>query len=382
MRARASRLFGAALTVAAVCLALVSEPAAAASSEPGARPAVASGTGAPTGVVAQPLHGAAQVSWHAPVIPAGRILVSYVVRVSSGLQVMAPASANVLTVTGLADGWWHAFTVNAVYDNGLRATSLRSARVVTPVLSGWTSRMTGGRTDATLSNAVQVRPAGGWTLQLERRRPGVTRWTPDTKMTTSPRGTATAKLHLRGGSWQWRLAVVGLTDPTVGTSRRLHSAVRPVIASNHACVWGSSDIVSAPRKSGSGKRIVWDKSASQVWLVEKSGTVRCSYPVTDNDEDTPVGAYQIRSKSAMSSSVDDGRYWRLAHMARFYLQPGHRLWIGFHAVPQSPSGQWIQPLSSLGKPGYRSHGCVRQHPTNAANLFAFAPVGTKVVVIA
>ena len=35
----------------------------------------------------------------------------------------------------------------------------------------------------------------------------------------------------------------------------------------------------------------------------------------------------------------------------------------------------------LGKPGYRSHGCVRQHPTNAAYLFAFAPVGTSVVVI-
>ena len=61
---------------------------------------------------------------------------------------------------------------------------------------------------------------------------------------------------------------------------------------------------------------------------------------------------------------------------------GHHLWIGFHAVPQAPNGDLIQPMSSLGKPGYRSHGCVRQHPTNAATLYAVTPVGGKVVVIA
>ena len=117
-------------------------------------------------------------------------------------------------------------------------------------------------------------------------------------------------------------------------------------------------------------------------MVDAANTVRCSYVVTDNDEDTPVGTYHVRSKSAMSSAVTDGRFWRLAHMVRFYLQPGHHLWIGFHAVPQAPNGDLIQPMSSLGKPGYRSHGCVRQHPTNAANLYAFAPVGGTVVVIA
>jgi hypothetical protein len=201
-------------------------------------------------------------------------------------------------------------------------------------------------------------------------------------VTTSSTGQATIKLHLLGGSWQWRLTVVGPAHATDGTSTSPHSAARPVIAGKRACVWAGSGILKAPAHSGSGKRIVWDKSASQVWLVDASNTVRCSYVVTDNDEDTPLGTYRVRSKSAMSSAVADGRFWRLAHMVRFYLQPGHHLWIGFHAVPQAPNGDLIQPMSSLGKPGYRSHGCVRQHPTNAANLYAFAPVGTKVVVIA
>ena len=155
-----------------------------------------------------------------------------------------------------------------------------------------------------------------------------------------------------------------------------------MIAGSRACVWADTGILRPPAHSGSGKRIVWDKSASQVWLVDAKNTVTCSYVVTDNDEDTPLGTYRVRSKSAMSSAVTDGRFWRLAHMVRFYLQPGHHLWIGFHAVPQAPNGDLIQPMSSLGKPGYRSHGCVRQHPTNAANLYAVTPVGGKVVVIA
>jgi L,D-transpeptidase catalytic domain len=338
---------------------------------------------APSSVVAVPLPGAAKVSWHAPTGLTGRTLTSYIVRGTGGQRAAAGASATTAMVQGVSDGWWHAFSVTAVYDDGSQSTSLRSALVATPVLSGWSSQATGGRTKAVLKDAVQVRPAGVWTLQLERRKLHVPTWTSDARTTTAADGTANVKLKLRGGSWQWRLVVVGAgTGSDLAGSYVVASATRGVVASGHPCVWASSGILTAPAKSGSGKRIVWDKSANQVWLVEQSGTVRCSYVVTDNDADTPVGNYQVRSKSAMSSAFTDGRYWRLAHMVRFYLQPGHRLWIGFHAVPQAPNGQLIQPLSSLGKPGYQSHGCVRQHPTNAANLFAFAPVGTKVVVIA
>jgi hypothetical protein len=380
MRAGGTWLGAVALTVAALTATAVDAPAAIAVAP--TRPAAVVTPGAPTGVVARPLSGAARVSWHAPAVPAGRTVVSYVARATGGRSATAPASAHVVTVTGLADGRWRAFTVTAVYDDDSRATSLPSSRVAAPVLSGWITRVTGGRTDSVLADAVLVRPASAWALQLQRRRPGDAQWTPDARTTTALDGRATVKLRLRTGSWQWRLAVVGPADPATGASATVHAASRSVIASAHPCVWASTGILTAPPKSGTGKRIVWDKSASQVWLVEKSGTVRCSYRVTDNDAQTPARTYRVRSKSAMSSAVTDGRYWRLAHMTRFYLQPGHRLWIGFHAVPQSPSGHWIQPLSSLGKAGYKSHGCVREHPTNAANLFAFARVGTKVVVIA
>ena len=320
--------------------------------------------------------------WHAPTAPVGRTLTSYVVRATGGKLLTVPAATTAASVTGLAVGHWYAFTVTAVYDDASRITSIASKRVATPVLSGWSTKVTGGRAGQVLSDAVAVRPTGTWTLRLERRQPGDATWRSVTTVTTSSTGKAKVKLHLVRGSWQWRLTVVGPAHTADGASSSPHSAARPIIAGNRACVWADTGILKAPVHSGSGKRIVWDKSASQVWLVDADNTVRCSYAVTDNDEDTPVGTYRVRSKSAMSSAVTDGRFWRLAHMVRFYLQPGHHLWIGFHAVPQAPNGDLIQPMSSLGKPGYRSHGCVRQHPTNAANLYAFAPVGGKVVVIA
>jgi lipoprotein-anchoring transpeptidase ErfK/SrfK len=379
---RFSWMGAATLTVSVVTATFVAQQVAFASPVP-VTPAASftSAVGAPKGVTARPLHGAARVSWHSPTVPAGRTLVSYVVRATGGTSVTAAASAHAVTVTGLADGWWRSFTVAAVYDDASQAISSRSARVAMPVISGWSTKVTGGASGAVISEAVSVRPAAVWTLQLQRRRAAVAHWTQDVSTTSASSGAGVVKLHLVGGSWQWRLSVTP-ADPATDVSAVVASAVRPVIASAHACVWAPTKILTAPKNSGTGKRIIWDKSANQVWLVEKTGTVRCSYLVTDNDEDTPVGTYQVRSKSVWSSSVDEGRYWRLAHMVRFYLQPGHRLWIGFHAVPVSPSGQLIQPLSSLGKAGYRSHGCVRQHPTNAANLFAFARIGTKVVVIA
>jgi lipoprotein-anchoring transpeptidase ErfK/SrfK len=56
---------------------------------------------------------------------------------------------------------------------------------------------------------------------------------------------------------------------------------------------------------------------------------------------------------------------------------GQRLAIGFHAIPTA-NGRPIQGVDELGQ--YRSHGCVRQAPGDAARLYDWAPLGTTVVV--
>lgn len=68
---------------------------------------------------------------------------------------------------------------------------------------------------------------------------------------------------------------------------------------------------------------------------------------------------------------------RMEYMVRF--AHGRGAAIGFHSIPTDLSGRPLQTEAQLGT--YRSAGCVRQKNIDAAFLYAWAPVGTKVVVV-
>jgi lipoprotein-anchoring transpeptidase ErfK/SrfK len=53
--------------------------------------------------------------------------------------------------------------------------------------------------------------------------------------------------------------------------------------------------------------------------------------------------------------------------------------IGFHSIP-TKHGRPLQTAAQLGTA--QSHGCIRQWKPDAIALWRFAPVGTKVVVVA
>jgi lipoprotein-anchoring transpeptidase ErfK/SrfK len=53
--------------------------------------------------------------------------------------------------------------------------------------------------------------------------------------------------------------------------------------------------------------------------------------------------------------------------------------IGFHSIP-TKDGALLQTAAQLGTA--QSHGCIRQWKPDAIALWHFAPVGTKVVVVA
>ena len=109
----------------------------------------------------------------------------------------------------------------------------------------------------------------------------------------------------------------------------------------------------------------------------------CSYLVTGNISKVPVGVHSVASKSVMSTALTtSGDVLYLGYMTRFYRRDGHALWIGFHEVPKYSNGAYIMPLDRVGYDPYISHGCVREHPTNARAMWAFAPVGTPVHVVA
>jgi titin len=94
--------------------------------------------GAPTGVTAVPGDAQATVSWTAPADNGGSEVVEYVVRASrNGVEVPPQRSSSPsLTVTGLANGEPHTFTVSAVNSVGEGPRSAASAAVIPRVVPG------------------------------------------------------------------------------------------------------------------------------------------------------------------------------------------------------------------------------------------------------
>jgi hypothetical protein len=124
---------------------------------------------------------------------------------------------------------------------------------------------------------------------------------------------------------------------------------------------------------------VFDMSAQRVWLVDRrSGrdVVVRTYPVSGSVTDNlRAGAYSVYSKSMNALGVDDSGSMR--YMVRF--AHGANAAIGFHDIPVL-HGRPVQTRAQLGVP--RSHGCIRQWRPDAQALWRFAPVGTRVVVVA
>ena len=135
-------------------------------------------------------------------------------------------------------------------------------------------------------------------------------------------------------------------------------------------------VAPVPRHSGHGRRVVFDMSEQRVWLVGASGTVRRTYLVSGSLTDNlRPGTYSVYSKSLHAWGIEDSG--TMEYMVRF--AHGANAAIGFHDIPVS-NGVRVQTRAQLGTP--QSHGCIRQWRPDAKALWRFAPVGTRVVVVA
>lgn len=132
-----------------------------------------------------------------------------------------------------------------------------------------------------------------------------------------------------------------------------------------------------PAARGTGKRVVFDITGQQVWLVEADGTVARTYLVSGSRHDQlDPGSYDVFSTSRNTVS------WRytetMEYMVRFHR--GRNSNIGFHDIPVSrTTREEVQTLAELGTP--LSDGCIRQDREDAKALYKFAPVGAVVVVV-
>jgi Putative peptidoglycan binding domain/L,D-transpeptidase catalytic domain len=132
-----------------------------------------------------------------------------------------------------------------------------------------------------------------------------------------------------------------------------------------------------PESSGSGRRIVYERRGQRVWAVDDDGSIIRSWLVSGSkySNETP-GTHHVYSKSDVSTAWN-GQAW-LPMMVR-YLQTdiGH---IGFHAIPLHVEDD--SPYQTEAELGQRlSGGCQRQANRDADFLWAFADIGTPVVVV-
>lgn len=160
------------------------------------------------------------------------------------------------------------------------------------------------------------------------------------------------------------------------------SSVPPAGASAGTSTSADSRLARAvPDQSGHGRRIVFSQQAQRVWLVgthangsdEMDRTYLVSGSVTDNLQ---PGTYHVYSRSRWAVGVEDSGV--MQYFVRFTQGPTGAA-IGFHSIPTSHDRP-LQTRAELGTP--QSHGCIRQDLPDAIALWRFAPVGTKVVVVA
>jgi lipoprotein-anchoring transpeptidase ErfK/SrfK len=131
-----------------------------------------------------------------------------------------------------------------------------------------------------------------------------------------------------------------------------------------------------PRHSGKGHRVVYSISRQRVWLIGAAGRVQHTYLVSGRLSQPEPGHYRVYSKSRRTSSTVSDE--TMQYMVRFTHGENTGTPIGFHSIPRDRNGHPAQSVDDLGKP--LSHGCIRQRLRDAAFLWHFSPVGTKVVV--
>ncbi len=132
-----------------------------------------------------------------------------------------------------------------------------------------------------------------------------------------------------------------------------------------------------PDDSGSGRRVVYDRLGQRVWAVDDDERIVRSWLVSGSKFDNEVpGTFEVYSRSEQTTAWNGKA--RLPKMIRYYQTDiGH---IGFHGIPtEIATGKPYQTDAELGTP--LSGGCQRQADLDAAFLWAFADVGTTVVVV-
>ncbi|MEU4798189.1 hypothetical protein [Streptomyces sp. NPDC023327] len=122
-----------------------------------------------------------------------------------------------------------------------------------------------------------------------------------------------------------------------------------------------------PAESGKGERVVYSVGEDRVWLVEASGKLRVTFPVTPGSVDPPPGTYAVTSRSGTVTGTDGVP---IEHVVRFTSVEG--ITIGFSAA--------VDDSTPKPDPAKRTGG-IRESRAHGDAMWEFATISKKVVVI-
>jgi lipoprotein-anchoring transpeptidase ErfK/SrfK len=133
-----------------------------------------------------------------------------------------------------------------------------------------------------------------------------------------------------------------------------------------------------PRDRNTGRRIVFDKALMTVWLVNRKDEVVGQFPVVGRPDRPVKGEYKIYSQSPSSRNIESRVTFN--YMTRFAYGNDKKTPIGFHDIPKYADGRMMHGIDQLGLP-IASGGCIRMATKDAKQLYKWAKVGDRVIVL-
>ncbi|UNM16324.1 hypothetical protein J4032_04015 [Streptomyces formicae] len=153
----------------------------------------------------------------------------------------------------------------------------------------------------------------------------------------------------------------GLKEPAAAPTA---PAARP---SGGAADQPRKEPLAVPRGSGAGLRVVYALADRRVWLVDETGQTTRTFEVMPSTVNPRPGTYSVTSRSGRITGSDGVR---IEHVVRFTSVDNVN--IGFSSAVD---GSMPEP-----DPQLRTGG-VRMKPADGDAMWAFATIGSKIVVV-
>lgn len=134
--------------------------------------------------------------------------------------------------------------------------------------------------------------------------------------------------------------------------------------------------------SAAGTSAAIDRDAQRAWLCE-DGRVTLEFPITSAWTLPDPGTFAVYDKDMNASSTFGGHYSTMTHFVAFTYGENTGARVAFHSVPTLTSGEFVQPLDSVGDLGRRgeSSGCIRVLPDDAVRIWDALAIGDQVTVL-